>query len=138
MLLFWFGVIAESIILLGRTQEYLLHHTLSHYPESWFSNGYIVMLLIYNLFVHVSHIVAGYLLAKGKKVGVVAGLAVVIYETVFFIAITPQEVLSVDGMGIRILFVIVGVLIVLGRKELGKLQTEKWRPWKNPLKMISE
>ncbi|HEV2192379.1 MAG TPA: hypothetical protein VGR54_02035 [Nitrosopumilaceae archaeon] len=133
LILFWSGVIVESIMLLGSIHEYLLHHTLFQYPESWFSNSYIVMMLIYYLFVHVSHIVAGYLLAKGKKIGAVAGIAVVVYETVFFIAITPQEVFSAGGIGVRILFVIVGVLIISGRKELGSLQSENWRPWKKPV-----
>ncbi len=136
MILFWSGLMAESIILLGSIQEYLLHHTLFHNPESWFSNSYIVILIIYYMFVHVSHIVAGYLLAKGKKIGAVAGMAVVVYETVIFIAITPQEVFSTGGMGIRILFVIVGFLIVLGKRDLTKLYAENWRPWKNPRRSI--
>src|SRR6267378_5762374 len=98
MMLFWFGIVVESITFLGAIQEYLLHHTLFHNPESWFSNSFIVMLIIYYMFVHVSHIVAGYLLAKGKKIGALAGMAVVVYETVIFMAITPQEIFSAGGI----------------------------------------
>ncbi len=132
MILFWDGLIVEIITSVGAAHEYTFHHTLFHNPESWFSNSYIEFLIIYYLFIHVSHIVAGYLLAKGKKIGIAVGIGVVVYETVFFITITPNELFSIGGITIRILFVIVGILIILGRKEYEELQKEKWRPWKNP------
>ena len=133
MILFWSGVIAESIMLLGSIREYVLHHTLFQYPESWFSNNYIVLILIYYLFVHVSHIVAGYLLAKGTKKGLVLGLTVGLYEIfAFFIPPIPSDLFTPGGIAFRILFAFVIFLIIAGRKEIVNLQKENWRPWKNP------
>ena len=135
MILFWFGVIFQFSAIISYSREINIHGTIQGAPvDIIFSNWFLVLVNIPNLlFAHVAHIIAGYLLAKGKKVGAVAGIAVVFYETVLFIAITPQNVFSADGIGFRILFVILGILIVSGRKELVNLKSENWKPWKNPL-----
>ncbi len=132
IILFWFGIIFQFSAIISYSREIYNHGTIQGAPvDIIFSNWFLVLVNIPNLlFVHVVHIIAGYLLAKGKKVGAFAGTAVVVYETVLFIAITPQEVFSAGGIGFRILFVIVGILIVSGRNELFKLQSENWRPWK--------
>jgi len=56
-----------------------------------------------------------------------------LYEIIsFFVPEVNPAVLSFTGITIRVFFGIVIVLLVLGSKDLSKLKTENWRPWKHP------
>jgi len=130
MMLFWFGVIFESIIIIGFSAQYI-------------TNGYFEQLTVFGPFApvlnminftwlllgHIMHIVSAYFLSKGSRKGVVFALIVSGYETIGFLILSPSVFSSPSGLGIRIYFVIIIILIILGRKDLSKLRTQNWRPW---------
>ena len=135
MMLFWFGILAQSIVILFAVPEYV-EYGYSPYlaPEK---EGQITLKNIINFtyhgFIHCVHIIAGYFLATGKKKGIVIGLGISLLE--IFGAFSPGSIEYMNTLGwivIRIFFVVVIVLIISGRKDLSKLQTTNWRPWKDP------
>lgn len=135
MILFWFGIILE---LFGITL-FLLDYRHGMFEGMNISFIYSLGLLgigliVYDLFVHVIHIIAGLLLSWGKIGGIILGLIVSLYEIIAFLLpdIDPL-VFTPAGASIRILFVFVIFLIISDRKKLASLQSENWRPWKNPL-----
>lgn len=135
LILFWFGIIAQSIIVLGSLSELSLdgHLTfLIRYSEKEVFHNAVNF--TYLGFGHFVHIVAAYWLAKGTKKGIILALAISIYEIVTFLPPgLNQYLFTYSSIGIRILFGVVIVLIILGRKELERLRFAHWRPWKNPL-----
>ena len=138
MILFWFGVIYQLSAITDYPREYYMHNTIQGAPADLIFSHWLFTLegFIYPLFGHVTHIIVGYLLAKGKKIGAIAGIAIGIWEIVPFFTLHINETLANPGdISVRILFGIVILLIILGRKELDNLQTENWRPWKNPRKV---
>jgi len=79
---------------------------------------------------HGIHIVAGYFLAKGARMGIAFGLGISFIEVVF--AFSPsglQYFYTASFFGVRIYFAIVIFLIITARKELETLRTMNWRPW---------
>lgn len=135
MILFWFGVIYQFVAIVDYPREYYTNNTIQGAPADLIFSHWLFILegFIYPLFAHVAHIVAGYLLAKGKKTGAIAGIVIGLWETVPFFTWHINDTLAKPGdISVRILFGIMILLIILGRKELDKLQTENWRPWKNP------
>src|SRR3990172_7529885 len=131
MILFWFGVIATFFIWLDLLIEY---NTLG-YIERLTPQGpsfFIFDLLgfSWHAFVHIAHIIAGYFLARGSKSGFVFAIIISLYETVAFVGLFPEELLSPFGIGFRIIFAFVLFLLVYGRKELSSLQPSNWKPWK--------
>jgi len=136
MMLFWFGILAQSITILIVSSEYF-EYGYSAYLQGYEEKDYLVsnevMKFAYYGFIHCAHIVAGYLLAKGKKQGILWGIGVCAVEIIgAFSPSSFQYVQTLGWIGIRIFFVIVLLLIISGRKELVRLKTENWRPWKNP------
>jgi hypothetical protein len=134
MLLFWFGVVAQSIIVFVVAVDYA---TLGYSrvlmplgPDNILVQAHHVA---YMGFAHFIHIVSAYWLAKGRKKGVVLGLCISAYEIVTFV-LPPFNpgLFTPDGFAIRILFAVIIYFIVSGAGELDRLQLENWRPWKNP------
>ena len=134
MILFWFGVIWQFLAVIHFVLEYYHYRTFFDIDvELIFSEGIPVTLFFIHFFVHVQHIIGGYWLSRGKRAGVILGVSVSLYEIVSFLVPEVTSVLlTPEGITIRILFAIVIFLIVSGRKELTRLQSENWRPWKNP------
>lgn len=135
MMLFWFGVFAELVILSGLwLRHYQGIELFFIIPNDTLTN---IWNISYEYFGHFIHIIAAYLISKGKKIGVILALAISSYEILgFLVPVVHPSVFTVQGFGIRILFALVIILIIFGRKELSKLQTQNWRPWKNPKKSI--
>ena len=76
------------------------------------------------------------MLAKGKKKGVVLGIGMSLLEIIgAFLPGPIQYIQTLGWITIRLLFVIVILLIISGRKELDYLKSENWRPWKDPRKL---
>ena len=136
IILFWFGVIAEFFILAGAALEYNQTSTFQGMSFDYIFLEWHVgtLFLTYTLFVHCVHISAGYFLSKGLKIGLILGISVGLYEIIAFLV--PQinyEAWTLPvGIAIRIIFIITLFLIIIGKKDLIKLQSENWRPWKNP------
>ena len=138
ILLFWFGVIAQLITVFLVTVEYTIpgrsYHILPIFgPYNWVT----VQIIAYVGFAHFIHIVAAYWLSKGRKKGIVLGLGISLYEIIPFLngfdLIDPTEsIYSIFGLFVRALFAVIIFLMISGRKELVRLQSENWRPWKNP------
>ena len=133
MILFWFGVIATFFIWLDLLIEY---NTLG-YIERLTPQGpsfFIFDLLDFSwhAFAHISHITAGYFLARGSKAGFVFAIIIALWEILGVLIII--DILSPFGIAVRIIFAFVLFLLVYRRKELSFLQSSNWRPWKNPLK----
>jgi len=137
MLLFWFGIFAEFFILAGAISEYAKSGTFHAMSFEFIFQEFVVgiLFLFYSLFVHLFHIAAGYLLARGLKIGIILGISVSLYEIVTFAVpeIVYEAWLTPFGLAIRIIFIIVLILIIIGRNDYKKLERENWRPWKNPL-----
>jgi hypothetical protein len=138
MILFWFGVVSQFLIIEVSVSEYLLYgksKLLTPFGPNYY--GWLNPFnFAYEGFVHLAHITAGYLLSKGSKKGVILGMVVSVFEIVPFL--TPNFIngtlANQFSISYRILFGIVVLLIIFGRKELHILQSAGWRPWKNPLK----
>lgn len=134
MLLFWFGVAAQSIIVFVVTVDYA---TLGYSrvlmplgPDNILVQAHHIA---YMGFAHFIHIVSAYWLAKGRKKGVVLGLCISVYEIVTFV-LPPFNpgLFTPDGFAIRVLFAVIIYFTVSGAGELDRLRSENWRPWKNP------
>ena len=140
MILFWFGVMTEFFILLGAYIEYK-NYGYSEMLTPLPSNESVLNALIFvsSGFIHVIHIVSGYWLSKGTKKSAIMGVSLSLFEIVYYFVPDINPVLYTShGIAIRVLFAFVLFLIIAGRKELDSLKSENWRPWKNPLKMISK
>ena len=136
MILFWFGIMTEFFILSGSLIQYK-NYGYSEMLTPFASSESILNVLsfIYTGFGHLIHIVSGYWLSKGRKKGAILGASLSLYEIVsFFVPHINPVLYTADGIAIRILFALVVLLIISGRKGLNNLQSQKWRPWKNPLK----
>ena len=134
MILFWFGVMTEFFILLGAYIEYK-NYGYSEMLTPLPSNESILNALIFvsTGFIHIIHIVSGYWLSKGTKKSAIMGVSLSLFEIVsFFVPHINPVLYAPEGIAIRILFALVILLIISGRKELDNLKTENWRPWKNP------
>lgn len=136
MMIFWFGVFAEFFILLGAIFEYAKSGTFHGMSLDFIFQEFTIgfLFLFYSLFVHFFHITSGYLLARGLKIGIILGIAVSLYEMVAFVMpeIDYDAWLTLEGLAIRIIFIITLTLIILGKSEYDQLRKENWRPWKNP------
>jgi len=134
-LLFWFGIFAEFFIVAGAVSEYAKSGTFHAMSFEFIFQEFIVgiLFLFYSLFVHLIHITAGYLLARGLRIGIILGILVSFYEVVTFALpeIVYEAWLTPFGFAIRIIFIIVLIVIVIGRNDYKKLEKENWRPWKN-------
>jgi len=117
--------------------EYYRHGTISELTFElvfgewgWLGWGYYA----YTLFAHGIHITSGYWISKGRIKGIILGLGISVYEIVSFLTpeINPLLFTNPFGIPIRILFAIVILLIIYGRTSRIDLQSENWRPWKNP------
>ena len=137
MILFWFGIFAEFFILTGAASEYAKSGTFHGMSFEFIFQEFVVgiLFLLYSFFVHLVHIAAGYFLARGLRIGLVLGILVSLYEIVTFALpeIVYEAWLTPFGFSIRIVFIVVLILIVIGRNEYKQLEKEDWRPWKNPL-----
>lgn len=131
MMLFWFGIgVLLLMMFVIPGQYYFFGH--SEFLTPYTNNWYNALHFIYYLG-HFIHIIAAYWLSTGKNKGLVLGIAISLYEIVSFLVPTIDPSLYTPrSLAIRILFGIVILLIILGRKELPNLQTQSWRPWKNP------
>lgn len=134
MILFWFGILFQFFAIVRFAFDYNKETLFGMNPSFVNSLGVIgIVWIIYLLFAHVTHIVSGLLISRGKSSGIVIGLILGFYEIVGFLIPSPDPVLfTPHGIGIRILFAFVIFLIISGRKELPILQSANWRPWKNP------
>lgn len=136
MILFWFGVIATFFIWLGIAGEYgrsgYIERLTPPEPSFFIFN---ILDFSWTAFAHIAHIIAGYFVARGNKTGFFFGIVISLYETVAFIVLFPEEVLSPFGVAVRIIFAFVLFLLIYKRKELSSLQSSSWRPWKNPTKI---
>lgn len=130
-MLFWFGVFAQLLIINETILRYQNTGEFFYlFPDNILAN---IWNISYKFFGHFVHIAAAFWLSKGKIHGAILGLAISLYEIIPFL-IPPfiPNFLTVQGIGIRVLFGIIIMLIVLGWKDLPKLQMSNWRPWKNP------
>ena len=118
--------------------EYYRHGTIGELTSAlvfgewgWFGWGYYA----YSLFGHFMHITFAYWISKGRIAGIILGLGLSVYEIVSFLVpeIDPALYTNPVGIPIRILFAIVILLIIYGRTSHKELQSQNWRPWKNPL-----
>jgi len=138
IMLFWFGIFAEFFILAGAISEYAKSGTFHAMSFEFIFHEFIIgiLFLFYSLFVHLIHIAAGYLLARGLRIGIILGILVSFYEVVTFALpeIVYEAWLTPFGFAIRIIFIIVLTLIIIGRNEYKQLQSENWRPWNNPIR----
>lgn len=136
MLLFWFGVVYQFSAIISIPSEYYIHNTIQGARAVVIFSYWLFVLegFIYPLFAHVAHIIAGYLLAKGNKIGAVAGITIGVWEIGGYLTFDINETLTkpVGTVFLIILFAIVILLIISGRKEIASLKSENWRPWKNP------
>jgi len=133
-ILFWFGIFAEFFILAGAISEYAKSGTFHAMSFEFIFQEFVVgiLFLFYSLFVHLIHIAAGYLLARGLRIGIILGISVSLYEIVTFAIpeIVYEAWLTPFGFAIRIIFIIVLILIVIGRNDYKKLERENWKPWR--------
>jgi len=135
MMLFWFGILAQLItvwFVISDVSEYGYPRFLTYdgtdklTPDNVFGYAYFG-------FIHLVHVLAGYLLAKGSKKGIWLGIGISIFEIVdAFSPSSIQYMQTASWILVRIYFAIVIALIVTGRGELDNLKSENWRPWKNP------
>jgi hypothetical protein len=137
MMLFWFGIIFESVILLSALFEFAKKGTLTELtPQLLFfgiSITFGIFYFFYTFLGHFIHIVAGYWLSKGRKKGIVVGLFMSFYEIISFFVPDINSVLYTPlGIAFRVFFAITIFLIITGTRDLFLLQSENWRPWKNP------
>jgi len=134
LILFWFGVIWQFFGIVGFSLEYDQEGSYQGYTFDRILSGGLLTLpiFIHDLFAHVAHIAAGFWLSKGKQKGVIGGIAIGFYEILIFM-LPPFNYVLFDpfGISLRILFVVVIVLIIIGRKERLILESKNWRPWKN-------
>ena len=137
--MFWFGILWQSFATIGFSLEYFRHGTISELTIELIFNGlwwwFGPVFLLYTLFGHFMHITFAFWIAKGKIIGIILGLGLSVYEIVSFLVpeIDPDLFTNPVGIPIRILFVIVILLIIYGRTSHKELQSQNWRPWKNPL-----
>lgn len=155
MMLFWFGVFAQLLITFVLVWNYYSEGYSNLLPIHQLNLLVSINTFAYRGLAHFIHIAAAYWLAKGRKKGLIVGLFISIYEILsFFVgginlgtlvalptainmeqpwipSINP-ELFTPAGFIIRVLFAIIIFLIISGRKDLPKLQTQNWRPWKNP------
>jgi len=135
-ILFWFGILFQILTTIGFSLEYYRHGTISEltfeliFSEFWFG----IVFLLYTLIGHGIHITSGYWISKGRIKGIILGLGISVYEIVSFLVpeINPDLITNPFGIPIRILFAIVILLIIYGRTSRIELQSENWKPWKNP------
>jgi len=135
MMLFWFGIIWLTLDNMRYLPEIFSTGTMDglNYEMIFRDPLWGIMFIPYTLFGHLVHIGAGYWISKGSKIAVIVGIGVGLYEIIaFFVPEVNPLVISVEGITIRIFFGILIVLLIWGRKDLSKLQTENWRPWKDP------
>ena len=134
MMLFWFGIIAQLVTVWFVISDYSEHGYVKYltYEGRGELTPANVLGYAYSGFIHLVHVLAGYLLAKGSKKGIVLGIGIGILEIVG--AFSPSSIQYIQTAGwilIRIYFVIVIALILTGRSELDNLKSANWRPWKN-------
>lgn len=139
-ILFWFGIFFQILTTIQFSLEYYRHGTISELTFElifaelgwWFGIGFI----LYTLIAHGIHITSGYWISKGRIKGIILGLGISVYEIVSFLVpeINPSLFTSPFGIPIRILFAVVIILIIYGRTSRIDLQSENWKPWKNPTK----
>ncbi|MGI0021495.1 MAG: hypothetical protein ACRD9Q_01415 [Nitrososphaeraceae archaeon] len=137
MILFWFGISFESLVLIRTALQYYKTGTiLDEGTRAYISQDLIWFGVVHfasYMFGHIPHIIFGYWLSKGRMKGLVLGISIGLYEIVFYLVPKiEQDLFTPYAMTIRILFAIVIFLIISGRKELDTLKLENWRPWKNP------
>jgi len=135
MMLFWFGIVWQSLHLMRYLPEIFSTGTMNGltYELIFADVLWGIIFIPYTLFGHLIHIGAGYWISKGSKIAVIVGVGLSLYEIIsFFVPEVNPAVLSVSGITVRVFFGIVIVLLVLGSKDLSKLKTENWRPWKHP------
>jgi hypothetical protein len=139
-ILFWFGILFQFFTIYGYSREYYLHGTISELTFELIFSGlgwwFGVVFLLYTFLGHGIHITSAYWISKGRFKGIIIGLGISVYEIVSFLVpeIDPDLFTNPVGIPIRILFVIVILLIIYGRTSTKELQSQNWRPWKNPLK----
>jgi hypothetical protein len=142
MILFWFGIFAENLVILVIVGEYKLYGYSTIVTPirgpfltdlSWLNP----INFAYMGFGHFVHIFSAYWLAKGVKKGLILSFSISLFEIVSFLIPPYADLLTPSSITIRILFAVIIYLMISGRKELVRLQSENWRPWKNP-KMIDE
>jgi len=135
-ILFWFGILFQILAIIVNSLEYYRYGTISElsleliFSEFWFG----IVFLPYTLIGHLMHITFSYWIAKGKIIGMILGLGISVYEIFSFLVpgINPLLLTSPFGIPIRILFAVVIILIIYGRTSRIDLQSENWKPWKNP------
>jgi hypothetical protein len=135
MILFWFGIYAEFLVLASFSILYYRYGTFEgNTLQQIFSGGFLnIIYFIYRQYGHGVHILSGYWLSKGRKKGIILGGSLCLYEIVsFLVPVIDPNLFTPYGMGVRILFAFVIFLLVIRRKELERLKSENWRPWKNP------
>ena len=137
-ILFWFGVLFQFFVSIGAIAAYYLHETIGGLSiELIFSEWFGTLFILYTLFGHFMHITFAYWISKGKIAGIILGLGISVWEIVPFLF--PESALFTTpggipiGIPIRILFVVVILLIIYGRTSQKELQSQNWRPWKNPI-----
>lgn len=133
MMLFWFGVLAQSITVIFVTTDFI-KYGYSPYLIRWESNE-LTLINAFNIayfgFIHLVHVLAGYFLAKGTKKGIALGIGIAALEIIgAFSSSSLQYLQTASWITIRIYFVIVIFLIITGKKDLLKLQSVNWRPWR--------
>lgn len=139
-ILFWFGVMAQLLVTAIIGSEYL---NMGYSPYLTTENSDPSSLKsIFNFvwygFIHLVDLPIAYSISKGRKIGLILGIIISIWE--IFGILSSQNVkflFTPEGMFIRILFAFALFLFLSGRKELASLKSENWRPWKNPLHKIS-
>jgi len=135
MMLFWFGVVWQFLHLARYVPEILESGTMNGLTYTLIFSDVVwgLIFIPYTLFGHLIHIGVGYWISKGSQIAVIVGVGLSLYEIIsFFVPEVNPLVLSVEGITIRVFFGIVIILLIWGRKDLSKLKTERWRPWKDP------
>jgi len=151
MLLFWFGVAAQLIIVFIAAVDHAVRGYSDIIPFTDLDDLDDVPSILYPGFAHFIHMVAAYWLSKGRKKGLALGLFISTYEIVsflipavnlgtihllpgpymeeFFMPSISPLLYAPQGFVIRVLFAVIIYLMISGRKELINLQTMNWRPW---------
>ncbi len=137
LILFWFGVYAEIMVIFVALGEIYFEGT----TERMFPHRTNLLInaanFTYFIFGHFVHMVAAYWLSKGRMKGMILGFSLSVFEIIsFFLPTIDPSLFDLYGKAVRILFGLVIILLWLGRHELASLRTEKWRPWKNPIAVI--
>lgn len=131
MILFWFGVIAELIVIVIALGQFY-YDGYSRFLTPFKSSDVLLNTanFVYTTFGHFVHMVSAYWLAKGTRKGIILALSLSIYEIVsFLVPRLDPDVYTISGFGIRVIFAIIIALLVLGRKDLPILKSANWRPW---------